>query len=251
MKIPLLLLAAAGLPLLSPAATLLFSHAGSTNPADEGWTRTSTTTVVGEAYNDNGRDVWRIHDPGYATGGTSLNYAQSMNAAMVSTVMEAGWELSATLSVPVDDPDDTIARAASGNIWVGFIINETAGRRIWAFNFGRSETGDTLVTTYGGGSPMTLDPGYHTYSIRYDPVTELAAVSIDGEVWKTYGGATLAGSGANQVYWGDNSGQNAVVPARTAYYEAVSFAMAPEPGRMLLLGIGAMCLAGRRRRFSF
>lgn len=244
-----LLLAVAGLPVLSSASTVLFSHVGSTNPTSQGWSRTTTTTVVGEAYNDNGREVWRVYDPGYASGGTNLSYSATLNASLLGSVMEAGWELSSTLSVPVDDPADTIARAAGSNIWVGFIANESGGgRRIWALMFGRTDTGETLVSTYGGGSSLTLDPGYHSYSIQYDPITTLATVRIDGEVWKTYSGATLAGSGSNQVYWGDNSGQTTVVPPRSAYYESVTFSIAPEPGRALLLGLGALVATCRRRR---
>lgn len=254
MKSPLLALSACALlwPCAAHSATVLFSHNGSADPATEGWNRsTTTTTVTGTAYDDDGTAVWKVTDPGNSTGGTSLYYHAAMNATVLSTAMTSGWELSATLSIPTDDPTSGVAWTTTGNTWLGFIANESAGvRRYWALIFGRAANGDTLVAANGFGTARTLSPGYHDYSLVYDPVTTQVTISIDGEVWQTgYTGSTT-GAGSNTVYWGDNSGQTAVIPPRSTYYESVQFSIgaAPEPSRFFLLASGLFTLQFRRRR---
>lgn len=237
------------LPLTSWASTVLLTHQGSTNPTTEGWTRTTTTTVVGSAYNDNGREVWRVYDPGLSSGGTNLAYASSLSVAEVASVMETGWQLSATLSIPTSDPSENVAWANGGNTWVGLLINETpTTRRIWALTFGRSATGETLVGTYGASGSLTLPAGYHDYSMVYDPITALVSISVDGELWKTYAGGALSGNSTPQVYWGDNLGQSATQDPRSAYFESVQFSSVPEPSRLVFLALGLLALGGRRRR---
>lgn len=245
----LLWLAALVLPSGLQATTLLYSHTGSANPTTEGWIRTATTTVVGEAFDDEGRDVWRVYDPGLSTGGTSLTYSAVMNATLATSVMATGWDLSTTLSVPTDDPTIGNAIGTDSNAWVGLIVNETpTNRRVWALMFGRAANGDTLVAAYGVTGTRTLAPGYHDYSLLYDPVTALATISIDGEVWKTYAGLSLAGNGSQQVYWGDNNGQSTVITPRAIYYESIQFSTVPEPSRLLLLGMSGGAGLFRRRR---
>lgn len=245
----LLLIAVLTTPAGAWASTLLYSHTGAANPTTEGWIRTSTTTVVAEAFDDDGRDVWRVYDPGLSSGGTSLTYAAVMNATLASATMASGWDLSATLSIPTDDPSIGSAIGTDSNAWVGLIVNETpTNRRAWALMFGRAANGDTLVAAYGVSGTRTLSPGYHDYSLIYDPVTALATITIDGEVWKTYAGSSIAGNGTQQVYWGDNNGQSTIIPPRTVYYESIQFSTVPEPSRMLLIGLGVIPSILRRKR---
>lgn len=253
MKSPLLALSVCALlwPCAAHSATVLFSHTGSNNPATEGWSRsTSTTTVIGEAYNDNGTPVWRITDPGGSSGGTNLYYITTLNASSLNTVMTSGWELSATISVPNDYPTSGEAWGVDSNIWLGFAATEGAGRRYWALTFGRDASGNTRVTAAGSATTKTLTPGYHDYSLVYDPVTARVTISIDGEVWQTSNNGATASAGTNMLYWGDNNGQSSIIPKRSAYYESVQFSIgvAPEPSRLLLLAAGAMMVCGRRKR---
>lgn len=252
MKSPLLALGLCALlmPCAANASTVLFSHTGSTNPTTEGWTRSITTsTVTGEAYDDNGTAVWKISDPGLTSGGTNLYYQAAMNATVVSNALASGWELSATISIPTNDPTSNVAWGTDSNIWLGFIgADSGGGRRYWALVFGRDASGNTRVSASGFGVTRTLDPGYHDYSLVYNPATAQVTISIDGEVWQTgYAGIT-AGVGSNIVYWGDNNGQTVTTSARSAYYQSVQFSIAPEPSRMLLLGAGLMMACSRRRR---
>lgn len=254
MKSPLLALSfcALLLPCAAHSATVLFSHTGSNNPTTEGWTRSLTTsTVTGEAYNDNGTPVWKITDPGQSSGGTNLYYQASMNATVLSNALTAGWELSATISIPTDDPTSGVAWSADSNIWLGFIGTDPGGgRRYWALQFGRDATGSTRVAATGFGTSKTLAPGYHDYSLAYDPATAQVTISIDGEVWQTgYAGVT-AGAGSSIIYWGDNNGQSTAIPPRSAYFESVQFSvgLVPEPSRLLLLAAGAVMACGRRKR---
>lgn len=256
MKSPLLALSACILlwPCAAHSATVLFSHTGSADPTTEGWSRSATTTTItGTAYDDDGTAVWKVTDPGYSTGGTGMYYGATMNSTILSNAMTTGWELSATLSIPTDDPNSNEAWTTNGNTWLGFIANESAGvRRYWALVFGRAANGDTLVAANGSGPTKTLAPGYHDYSMVYDPVTAKVTISIDGEVWQTgYVGSTT-GIGSNSVYWGDNSAQSTTITARSTYYESVQFSVGvvPEPSRLFLLGFSLMLLGSNRRRTS-
>lgn len=252
MKSPLLSLGLAlGLASsVASGATVLFSHSGSADPTTEGWSRSmSTSTVTGSAYDDGGTQVWKIYDPGNSTGGTGLYYSAAMNSTLLATAMSSGWELSATISLPTDDPNSDVAWVTNGNTWLGFIANESPGvRRYWGLIFGRAANGDTIVSVNGVSGSKTLAPGYHDYSMVYDPLTALVSVYVDGEVWKTdYTGLTT-GAGSNSVYWGDNSAQTSAITPRSAYYESVQFAIAPEPSRLLLLGVGILLGCVRRQR---
>lgn len=255
MKSPLLALALCALlmPCTAHASTVLLTHNGSTNPTTEGWSRSIvTSTVIGEAYDDNGTPVWRLTDPGDPGASSAhLYYHGTVNATNLNTALTQGWELSATIKIPENDPTSGVAWTTSSNTWLGFIAPEATNvRRYWALIFGRSATGDTLVQANGGGPVKTLAPGYHDYSLVYDPVTARVTISIDGEVWQTgYNGTTTAGSTAT-VYWGDNNSQSADIPNRSAYYESVQFSVGavPEPSRFLLLGLGVLMLQARRRR---
>jgi hypothetical protein len=253
MRLLPVLLSLACFPLGAAASTVLFSYTGGSAPSTQGWGGTSTSTVVGEAFNDNGRQVWRVYDPGLAAVSgsviTNRTYAATLNEAQKNSVIDQGWELSATISIPTNDPASGSVIGVSSNIWVGFIANEEAGRRLWALQWGRAANGDTLVSAYGVSGTLTLAPGYHDYSLLYDPLTELVTISVDGEVWKTYSGGLLTGSGSNQVYWGDNNGQSVVQDPRAAYYESVTFSTnIPEPSRMLLIVMGSMGLIWQRKR---
>jgi hypothetical protein len=254
MKSPLLSLGLALwlAPLTASAATVLFSHQGSTDPTTEGWTRNyTTTTVVGSAYDDDGTPVWKVYDPGNSTGGTGLYYSATMNSTVLDTAMTSGWELSATISIPTDDPNSNIAWPTNGNTWLGIIVNESPGvRRYWGLIFGRAANGDTTVAINGyvGGASKTLAPGYYDYSMVYDPVTQLVSVYVDGELWKSDFTGLTTGTGSNSVYWGDNSAQSSAITPRSAYYESVQFTIAPEPSRLMFIGLGLLVLGGRRRR---
>lgn len=254
MRILPVLLSLICLPLGAAASTVLFSYTGGSAPSTQGWGGTTTSTVVGEAFNDNGRQVWRVYDPGLAAVSgsvvTNRTYGTTISESQKNSVIDQGWELSATLSIPTNDPAGGSVIGVSSNIWVGFIANEEAGRRLWALQWGRAANGDTLVSAYGVSGTLTLAPGYHDYSMIYNPLTELVTISVDGTVWKTYSGGVLTGSGTNQVYWGDNNGQNTVQDPRAAYYESVTFSttVVPEPSRMLLMVIGGICLMGYRKR---
>lgn len=241
------------------AATVLYSHQGATDPTTEGWTKSTSaaTTIVTSAYTDTAdgnRESWRIHDPGAASGGTGLYYQAILTAPKAADILSTGWEYNATLKVPTLDPNENTLWTTGSNTWVGFLVaNDGLGnRRAWALMFGRSATGDTVVSLFGGSS-KTLTPGYHDYSMVYDPTTKLATVSIDGTVWlSNYAGSNQgAAAGSNLLYWGDNNAQSATQTARAAYYESVEFiqySAVPEPGRLLLLSSALVVWALRRRR---
>lgn len=241
------------------AATVLYSHQGSTDPTTEGWAKSASgaTTIVTSAYTDtadSNRESWRIYDPGATSGGTGLYYQTSLTAPKVTDILSTGWEYNATIKVPTLDPNENVAWPTGSNTWVGFLAaNDGSGnRRAWALMFGRNATGGTIVSVFGGTN-RTLAPGYHDYSMVYDPTTKLTTVSIDGEVWLTdYAGSNQgAAGGSSLLYWGDNNAQSLPQTARAAYYESVEFiqySAVPEPGRMLLLSSALVVWALRRRR---
>lgn len=241
------------------AATVLYSHQGATDPTTEGWAKStsSATTIVTSAYTDvadNYRQSWRIYDPGATSGGTGLYYQTSLTAPKVTDILSTGWECNATVKIPTLDPNENAAWTTGSNTWVGFLAaNDGSGnRRAWALMLGRNATGGTIVSVFGGTN-KTLSPGYHDYSMVYDPATKLTTVSIDGEVWLTdYAGSNQgAAGGSSLLYWGDNNAQSLPQTARAAYYESVEFiqySAVPEPGRMLLLSSALVVWALRRRK---
>lgn len=234
------------------AATLLFSHTGAANPTTEGWTF-GGTVQTGAITNDQGSgvDAWRVYEQGGTNSGT---YNRTLTTSQLSEALLTGWTLDATIRfVP---PDPLAASGPSNNAWCTLLIDEgVAGKReLYGLYFGNDAEGNTLVRPYGGvGSVIyTVSPGYHDYSLVWDPVTQLASFYIDGELKSSdYTGATIDNVNQTRVYWGDNT-TTSVTPGRGAHYAYVGLtvgtAMVPEPGRLSLVMLAAVGCLWRRRR---
>jgi len=232
------------------ASTVLFNHTGAANPTTEGWT-TSGSSENGAIVDDlgTGIDAWKVIEQG---GANSRTYNQTLTTTQLSDALLTGWTLDATIRfVP---PDPLASTALSNNAWCTFLVDEgVAGSRdLYGIYFGCDVDGNTLVRLYSTGATYTLTPGYHDYSLVWDPVTQLASFFIDGELKVSdYVGSTITNSGTSRVYWGDNTTTNATTE-RGAHYSYVGFsigtAAAPEPNKILLLGVALVAVVTRRRR---
>ena len=233
------------------AATLLFSHEGSTNPTTEGWT-TSGSSVKSAVINDLGTGVnaWSVYDPGGA--GNSGTYTRTLTSTQVSDAVLTGWTLDATIRyVP---PDPLIATAATTNSWCTVMMDEgiTDRRTLYGLYFGNNAAGDTLVRPYGVATTFTVAAGYHDYQIIWDPETANASIYIDGELKLSgYEGGGIDYTAASRVYWGDNT-TTALTEGRGANYAYVGLttgtAAIPEPNRICFMMLAAGTLLLRRRR---
>lgn len=236
----------------SPAASLLFSHEGATNPTTEGWT-TSGGTSKSAVINDlgTGIDAWSVYDPG---GGVSRSgtYTQTLTTTQLADALLTGWTLDATIRyVP---PDPLIATSATNNAWCTVMMDEgiTDRRTLYGLYFGNNAAGDTLVRLYGATNSFTVAAGYHDYQFVWDPVTENASLYIDGELKLTgYEGGGIDYTSASRVYWGDNT-TTALTEGRGANYAYVGLttgtAAVPEPNRMCFMILAVGALVWRRRR---
>lgn len=238
--------------LLAPAqaSTLLFSHVGAVNPTTEGWTF-SGTVQTGAITNDlgTGVDAWKVYEQGGSNAGT---YNKTLTIGQLSEALQIGWTLDATIRfIP---PDPLVVTSLGNNAWCTLLIDEgVAGKRdLYGLYFGNDLSGNTLVRLYATGATYTVDPGYHDYSIRWDPSTQLASFFIDGVLKASdYAGSTIDNTGTSRVYWGDNT-TTAITPGRGAHYAYVGLstgvAAVPEPGRIGLLMLAAAAGIFRRRR---
>jgi hypothetical protein len=139
---------------------------------------------------------------------------------------------------------------------VGFLNSIFAdyvdGSTQWLMSFDVAPDGDPVVYLgFGSGQPsFEVDGGagqYHTYSLVFDPLAGSVDLFVGGvERLSYYGGTAVATSSVN---WGagvsNGTGQ--------ANFESVSFdinlAEIPEPGTLLILGLGlaALDITCRRR----
>lgn len=266
MKFVLILCALSSCAFLSlPAATVLqVQHIGSNDPRTEGFSGPSptATNVITQAVTVGGTAAWSITDPGIAPDGKSNNnnYTKTFTDAQLVSLLQNGWSMSATVSIPNDTPTIGVAWNADSQAWVGAYYKHaptiegiaTATQRIaWGLMLGRDAAGKTLASLYLSGKPsITLDPGFHTYEWFYNPLTKLASVYVDGQYWTDYAGTISTTGTINQFYWGDNNGQSAATNLpRTAYYSHVLYSIAPEPSKTLLstLALGWLVLRRKRR----
>lgn len=239
----------------APAATLLFSHQGATNPTSEGWT-TSGASTKSAVLNDlgTGTDAWSVYDPGGAA--ISGTYTRTFTTTQVSEAVTSGWTLDATIRyVP---PDPLIATTPSNNAWCTVMMDEgiTDRRTLYGVYFGNNAAGETLVRLYNSSTSYTVSAGYHDYQLVWNPETANASFFIDGELKLTgYEGGGIDYTAASRVYWGDNTSTAlAEGQGRGANYAYVGLtvgtatSMVPEPSRMVLLLLASLVGVMRRRR---
>lgn len=233
----------------APAATLLFSHQGSTDPTTEGWTTSGSSTA--QAVTSSSVAAWQVFEPG---GSNSRTYNHTLTSPQLSQALTTGWEMNATIQfVP---PDPLAATALSNNAWCTLLIDEgvvvggVQKRMLYGLYFGNDASGNTLVRLYATGDTYTVSSGFHDYRIVYDPTLGNASFYIDDTLMTTgYEGSQIDNTGTSRVYWGDNT-TTSVTPGRGANYAHVGFSVGtvPEPSRAVLAWFSFFLFLLRRAR---
>lgn len=229
--IPLLLATLAISPLASVCGAPLISHSGSTNPVDEGWSASGTTSQGSPV-----TDAWRVNDNSTSA---SLLYVRTLTEAQTLDANTNGWVLSLTLQVNDINSAPNLARYAD----YSDMVNQVR----WGMSFGSAANGDLIISLRGSAMSYTLTSGgYHSFSLAYDPLVGTASLYIDGSSTATFTGYTGDNSAAvtaRHVRWGSASGAS----QGSADYRAVSFAVVPEPSTMGMLVLGTFALFRMRR----
>jgi hypothetical protein len=158
--------ATAVLALLAPAqaAPTVAVHAGSADPAAEGWSRIPGDGSSSEGpVNDAGTAAWAISDPSTA-GGSYLWYYETLTPVQDALASSRGWILDATLRVTATGP------APLGSTFIGFgtgvtqygllIAASAAGDMTLTGIVEGASVGDWRTATIVGGAT-----GHHDYRL--------------------------------------------------------------------------------------
>lgn len=229
------------------SATTLASYVGTSAPSMQGWgvTQPSGSTILTSQVVEDGRNAWRVEDPGVTTSARHLYYSKTVTVGQTDLMFSQGWEMSVTLKIPETAGLGDWAR--DRGITIGFTHSIPGDRRFYSLIFGRDAAGSTSVSIYGSAAAAKfLSPGFHKYTVRYLPGDTAASVYIDGAYWETMQGGLLGSVGTSTILWGDNYSGN--TPQRIAFYESVALAIIPEPSKALLGVFGVMGLIMRRKR---
>ena len=244
-----LVAAAVVFPALASAGTILAFQSGATDPTSGGWFKTASVCTSGcptsgAVPNDLGTTpAWNVTDP---STDQLLNYSKQIDPSDIALAVVNGWVLD--VNVRVTDPPSTASNPA---VFVSF---ETATAR-YALFFGTNPIGAASVAVSVGQDPNTGNlisgatydtngPGYHDYSLVYDPAlhgeTELF---VDGvkRIGNYFGDTYVP---LSRIVWGSDSSDF----TGSANFASVSFTVndspsAPEPDTLLMLATGMLGLA--------
>lgn len=211
-------------------AQVIISHSGSTDPATEGWTRTSPTSGnVGAVTNDLGAGTAAWHVDDNSTVATNY-YNFTPSGSLIAQGAAQGWTMSATMRLTTSAPH------------IGFMgFGYQDGTKDWEIYAEQTAGNDFVVRFYGVGAPSFALSGqgndYHTISMVFDPGSSTVDVFIDGvERISNFAGATYE---VTQIFFGGGSSNN----MGEANYSAVQFSAVPEPSTTAAI-LGAVALAG-------
>jgi hypothetical protein len=237
----------AGVPATAKAG-FLFEHHGDTNPTTEGFTGHvvfGAPSTFGPIANDLGNPAWSV--VGTAQSSQYAYTSGALTPSQLADIANHGFTLTivarALLNIaPTYDATHPVAITGGG-------LNTGAQR--FDIALGLNASGDTVVFLFtaddaigpgsslvGAGPSYTLTGagnGYHNYSLVYNPVTQLADLSVDGITRiQGYTGNTTFKANVG-LYFGASSGGQGNIN----FAQVVSV---PEPSSVVLLVVGGLCL---------
>lgn len=238
---------------LPAQAAFVISHVGSTDPTFEGFTPTSfaAPSAVGPLLNDLGHPAWMI--TGSAQSSQYAYYSGALTATQRADIASYGFVLTMNARVlrglaPAYD--------STSHVTIADAFVDTGAKRL-EIDLGIDVNGDTVValpTSIDNSGPggSIQSPGqsftligsgstYHTYQLIFDPLTQLADLSVDGIVrLQGYGGHTTHVGDLGLVWHAFSGGQG--------NFNFVQVVSVPEPVTIAMLSIGIAGITLSQRR---
>jgi hypothetical protein len=175
------------------AVTPLFQHAGNANPTSEGWSTdfsgtaitTGATSVGGAGEFNDTENAWRINDN--STTGRGI-YFRDVAGLEYLDARSGGWQLDGRMK-----STDTTTNASLVSKQFRYLDEgiPSGGEMQYRVSLTTNASGQSIVNLTGTATTVNVGTGYHDYSLRFNPVTQVASLHIDGAV-----GPALTSSGA-------------------------------------------------------
>jgi hypothetical protein len=206
------------------------SKAGTQN-----WTANADGASPFQAVTDGGTSAWQVADQ---TGNNFYRF-DSIDASDITAGNTYGWTLKAIVRMPTSSVTDLtvsprVLFADGSNIWnMAFWVD--SGKPAVQVTHGSSTETYTL-------SSAADNSDFHTYELRYDPVSTKATLWIDGDDKIT--GLDGGSSAPTQVFFGESA--SSADSARTTNYNLVEWSVVPEPSAVVLLLAGLISLLAMR-----
>ncbi len=247
----------AGAATSTAKADFVYTHLGDTDPVTEGFTGFhifGAPSTFGPIANDLGNPAWSI------TGtGQSSQYAFAsgpLSPSELDDISTQGFTLTMTSRALQGIAPAYTAAAPVGLAGTSF----STGTQRFDIFLGLDINGDTVVflptsvdadgpgsSHQGHGPSYALagtGNGYHTYTLVYDPITQLADLFVDGTLRiEDYAGNTTFITNSGLAFGAASGGQ-----ANHTFVQVVSV---PEPSSLTLIGVGGLAFTsflGRRHR---
>lgn len=238
-------------------ASVVFSHAGNSDPETNGWAVEPSFAPGGRPTSGpvsddqgSGLDAWFIDD-NLQTIGSNWFYTQTPSSTEISQASTLGWTLRANLRI-VDAPD---AISNAGSIMLEYATDAVSFR----LALGSAANGDPITLLSDGGTDgdnnttgemftyQNGGSGYHLYEMVYDPVASSVDLFIDGiERISDFSGILDPTFKVNRVAWG--SGSSFDVGQSNWNQVEWEIATVPLPASLPLFFTGLVGLLGWARR---
>lgn len=216
-------------------SSTLVSHIEANDPLTEGFSNPQNSGVIsiGPLLNDQGRGAWAVD-----SGGANFYYNYSLSPAAAASANSMGWSLMMNLRlVDIPDPVD-----------FGVYADFASSDGVYQMGFGVQPDGDPVLELITDSNPLVYSLelggiGYHSYEVRYNPLTDSADVHIDGAL------RVSGWQGRSVPVFNAQANFGSFYSPGHANWNEFTLAIIPEPASWLLVVLGFVGVArGRLKR---